>query len=324
METKPSQPPTRADARNNPALISAEHWHARLGAASIQGRIECEDEPVLLRFRDIDGRIDQPALRENVLALHLGGPKRVTRLRGRARDIFDVDECGLTTMPAGEAFRWCTEGPVDFAHLTLSDRLLRRIVQEEFDRDPDVIRLRAVVNADEPEIRALFRLLLADLERPMPAGLYRESLLTVLSFHLVRRFSTLPEPVGADRPPSRAAGGLAGWQLRRVTDYMRAHLAEPVRLADLVALTGLSRAQFFRAFGHSTGRSPHAFLTDLRVTQARALLRDTRLPVARVAEAVGLDIRQLSASFRKRFGAPPGSIRRQALAAPTPTEARPQ
>ncbi len=52
--------------------------------------------------------------------------------------------------------------------------------------------------------------------------------------------------------------GLAPWQLRRVVEYLDAHLPKRVALAHLAELAGLSQAHFNRAFKASTGmtRSP--------------------------------------------------------------------
>ena len=98
--------------------------------------------------------------------------------------------------------------------------------------------------------------------------------------------------------------------MRRVIDHMRAAVSDDVSLRELVGLTGLSRAQFYRAFKRSTGRSPWAYLTDLRVERARELLA-TDLPIAGVAQAVGLEVSQLSAAFRKRGSPSPRAYRRE-------------
>lgn len=92
---------------------------------------------------------------------------------------------------------------------------------------------------------------------------------------------------------------------------MRHRLADDVLLGDLIAVTGLSRSHFFRAFRCSTGRTPYAFLTDLRVQQAAEVLATTRRSVTDIAAAVGLDATQLTHAFRKRHGVSPVAYRRQ-------------
>ena len=87
---------------------------------------------------------------------------------------------------------------------------------------------------------------------------------------------------------------------------MRAHLAADIALGDLVAVSGLSRAQFFRAFQQSTGLSPHRYLLMLRLERARALLNATALTVSEVAGAIGMrEGPNFTARFRQRFGVAP-------------------
>lgn len=61
-----------------------------------------------------------------------------------------------------------------------------------------------------------------------------------------------------DPPGQRWRGGLAGWQVRRVLDYLETHLGEEVTIAALAADVGLSPFHFIRAFRQSTALTPHA------------------------------------------------------------------
>lgn len=284
-------------------------WHATLAKGSFAG--PPTNDARIRRFRDIGGEIVQPALQDHVLAIHLGGAKRVTRYSGIHMNVFDIPDRAMTIMPAHESRRWRTQGPIDFVHLTLDDEQMRRTALEEYDADPDHAVLQGAVGLTDPLLVALARSLLAEAERPEPSRLYCDSLLSALQCHLLLHHS----PLAARRTPSPAAartvGGLAGWQLRRVLDFMQARLGEEINLADLVDLTGLSRSQFFHAFSRSVGRTPHAYLTDLRVARAQVMLRDTDLPVSRLAAAVGLTQPQLSAAFRRRVGTTPTAYRRE-------------
>ena len=287
----------------------AEMWHAQLDgpARPVGETIPCAS--VLRRFRDIAPDIDQPPLRENLLAIHLGGAKRIIRLQGRNREVHDVEQGSITVMPALTPGRWSTQGTVDFAHLTLSPGLLRQVAVEEFDREPRDLQLIDRVGHRDALIEACFGALLCDMERPQPGQLYREGLLTAISFNLVRHCSTLSPGTRPPTPPAR--GGLASWQLRRVMDYMHANLARDISIdGELVQLTGLSRAQFFRAFGQSVGCSPNAYLGQLRMRQAMQLLQATDMTMALVAAAVGLSRAQLADGFRRSFRISPTAYRR--------------
>lgn len=101
-----------------------------------------------------------------------------------------------------------------------------------------------------------------------------------------------------DRPVPTVRSGLAPWQAARVTDYLHTHLAEPVSLAELAALVGLSVFHFARAFKQTTGLPPHRFHTALRMERARLLLATTSEPVTQIGLALGYDSSQ---SFARAF-----------------------
>jgi len=115
----------------------------------------------------------------------------------------------------------------------------------------------------------------------------------------------LPETAGQER------GGLATWQVRRVTDYMREHIDKSIGLDELAGLVGLSRYHFCTAFRVATGRSPHVWLTEQRMARARRLLGERDLSVSEVALAVGYATPSaFAASFRKIVGTTPTGFRR--------------
>ena len=106
-------------------------------------------------------------------------------------------------------------------------------------------------------------------------------------------------------------GGLARWQLRRVTDYMQAHLDKPIGLDKLAALVGLSRYHFCTAFRISTGLTPHVWLTRQRMMLAQRLLNDPHLSISEIALAVGYATPSaFAATFRRTVGKTPRSFRR--------------
>lgn len=115
----------------------------------------------------------------------------------------------------------------------------------------------------------------------------------------------------ADRPVTPARGGLAPRTARRCEDYLRAHFAADVTLADLSALAGLSPFHFARMFRESFGCPPHAYLRRLRAEAAQRLLSGTTLPVTGIAAAVGYDTPQAFARmFRAETGVTPSAWRR--------------
>ncbi len=287
-------------------MVDVISWHRTLQEGSGLGQQDDRCDSIVARFRDIDARVDQPALDMNVLAIHLGGPKRVIRRCGCQTLEVDVPENGITVMPAGEAFRWETFGLIDFAHLQLDQDILRKVVLEEFDRDPDRIRLRPLVGMTDKRLERFFSAAFARKQDANTARLQSDALSIALSLDVLKTCTGYVD--GASRT-QLAHGKLATWQSRRVVQYMRNNLAEDITMETLVALTGLGRARFFQAFKNTMGRTPFAHLLHLRLIHARLLLTRTRLSMTEVAVEVGLNSTQFAVAFRRAYGTTPTAFR---------------
>lgn len=96
----------------------------------------------------------------------------------------------------------------------------------------------------------------------------------------------------------------------RLTDYLAAHYASDVTLPQLAELAGMTAFHVIRCFNRETGLSPHAYLNQLRLREARRLLADGQRP-ADVAISVGFyDQSALNRHFRKAFSVTPGQYAR--------------
>lgn len=100
-------------------------------------------------------------------------------------------------------------------------------------------------------------------------------------------------------------------RLIAAVEFMRAHLEDPVDMADVAGHIGLSRRQLERLFRRYISVTPAQFYLDLRVTRAHALLNETNMTVAQIAAATGFtSSSQLSQRFRKRYGKSPSAYRK--------------
>jgi len=79
---------------------------------------------------------------------------------------------------------------------------------------------------------------------------------------------------------------------------------------SLAESVSMSRAAFAKRFADAYGSGPMELLRDLRMRRAGALLRDTDLPVKRIAEMVGFTSRSaFSRTFEAKTGQPPRAFR---------------
>lgn len=204
----------------------------------------------------------------------------------------------LTLMPQGASSDWQIDGNFAFQHLYIPDAILRAFAAETLDVAPGAVDLPEVTFADDPALRQAFSAL-AQATAPLAI---RAALTTVLH-HL------LTGPGWQGLRPARTAGGLRPASLRRLRAHVAAHLDQPLRLADLAAVAGLSEFHFHRAFRATTGLTPQAFLDRARIARAEALII-AGTPLAEVAAACGFAHHShLTRAFRKARGLTPSAWR---------------
>ncbi len=133
-----------------------------------------------------------------------------------------------------------------------------------------------------------------------PTQLYLDVLRDAMFHRLVVRHTTRELRTTVFREVLVAA------RLRRVIDYVENNIAADLRLAELSAVAGVSRAHFARAFRNTVGMTPHAFVLERRLARATALLRHRTMPIRVIAQVCGFaDHAHLSRTFRAQFGCPP-------------------
>ena len=95
--------------------------------------------------------------------------------------------------------------------------------------------------------------------------------------------------------------------IRAAVLYIEANYAEPLTLAELSRMAGLSLHRFVTVFRGQVGIPPHQFVCRTRVGQARALLRQGLPPAAVAADTGFCDQSHLSRHFKRFCGTTPGS-----------------
>jgi len=97
----------------------------------------------------------------------------------------------------------------------------------------------------------------------------------------------------------------------RTMDYLRARFDEEFGLDELAEAVGAAdRFQLSRGFRRAYGTSPHACLVQLRLAEARRLLRE-KVPPAEAAALSGFaDQSHMGRWFRRAYGMTPAAYRR--------------
>lgn len=99
-----------------------------------------------------------------------------------------------------------------------------------------------------------------------------------------------------------------------LTRYLQQHLAEEVSLGVLAEEFHLSAQYISQLFKSDIGVNFLAYLTNIRIEQAKKLLLSTALPITDVAERCGYaDYRVFTKAFKKAEGSTPSQFRRDFL-----------
>ena len=97
-------------------------------------------------------------------------------------------------------------------------------------------------------------------------------------------------------------------------EYIQANLADDVSLEALAGVAGLSPNYFLGAFRQATGRTPHRYVTELRIARACELLHDPHRPITEVSLAVGFSSQShLTEVFRRTMNTTPAAYRKEVL-----------
>jgi AraC family transcriptional regulator len=158
----------------------------------------------------------------------------------------------------------------------------------------------------DPLLTELLRSVCDELDRPDSAeDSFGDLAITLFGLQLGRAHSV------TEVSPKLRRSGLAPFALKRVREYVAAHLTRPIRLQQLAAVAGLSPFHFARAFKASTGLSPHAYVTHCRIVESKRLLSGSTLSIREIARRTGFGgTAQLSTRFRACTGTTPSGFRR--------------
>lgn len=100
-------------------------------------------------------------------------------------------------------------------------------------------------------------------------------------------------------------------QIARAVDLIHSAFQTDLCLDDLADAAAMSRYHFLRCFKSHTGSTPYAYLQQVRLQSAAALLRDSSRAITDIALGCGFTApSRFSGAFRRRFGCTPSAYRR--------------
>lgn len=249
-----------------------------------------------------------PSYRQAVLALHLG--------KDSDRDIvFFAERKGGSEAGGFAGLRMILDGleeafaSASFADLeVLVDRFLKRVLDLSLQSPPEMRlhfqyaldRLAGTAGRRMDFGKKDVRILRDNLQKILDSSATLQEM--VLSFK--DALARLKERV---EKPSAARDG---YSMEHARDYLDGHFQEPLRLARLAKMAGVSPSTFSRRFKKWTGTGLGDYLQKRRLEEAKHLLKSTRLPASRIARDCGFKSYPYFVQlFHKKSGLTPQEFR---------------
>lgn len=261
----------------------------------------------LYRFRS-DAPLPDPAVPELVLHLLTAGELRYAADFGFGRFEGIKRPGQFDLAPPGTQGQFEGDGPFELLSLSLPWTAVGTIAENAGLAPIDDLGALHAQMIESPSISYLLGQLWREgTEHDPVAAQFSDAALTAVVLQLLR-LADVPRRAA---PRAIAKGGLAPWQVSRVKEWIEADLAGEHPIEALAALVSLSPFHFVRAFSASVGTSPHAYLIERRMLEARRLLRETDADMTEIGLSVGYSGGGAFArAFRQHSGMSPSAYRR--------------
>ncbi len=211
----------------------------------------------------------------------------------------------IAIIPAGVSHSCSWDAPAQFMVLAIDPILLKQLGQDWVNPDQIELRPQFMSKSD-----VFIQGILATLKAEAAAGgigssLFIDSIKTALAIHLLRQYCvTLPQLFND-------SNGLSQVTLNLVKEYVNEHLHDDLRLAELAAIAQLSPYHFLRLFKQSMGITPHQYILQSRLNQAKHLLQQSELSIVEIAARTGFcDQSHLTLYFKRIIGVTPKQLLR--------------
>jgi len=233
------------------------------------------------RARILPGRLLEHANSGHEVNVNLGGHLTTEKISATGRTVRTKGAAGnLCITPAGQPIGAFWNETLDNMGISLDPNFVRQTAIE--NRFNAKFEFAEIYKKEDALIQHIGLTLLAEAESETPLGkLYTDSLIQTLTLHLLKNYST------ANLKQANAHGGLSGYKLRRVTEYINANLEEDLSLTEIAAVADLSQYHFARAFRRSTGHTPQQYLMQRRIERAKELLAKDDLPIVEISLRTG-------------------------------------
>jgi AraC family transcriptional regulator len=240
------------------------------------------------------GRFDSPRDHRHVLCLHVGDPVPVTYRAGRAERSGVRLHGQFCVVPADSSTRWQLSRPARSLLLRLEPSLWAEVA--------GLPALAPSIHVRDAQVERIGWMMQAEDRDDYPGGrLFADSLAAALAARLLA--------LQGSKGRAALRGALPAWRLRRVVEYIEAHLDEELALAELARVAGYSLSHFKTLFTRAVGVPVHRFVLERRVERARVLLEEGRHGLSEVAFSAGFaHASHMARCVRRVLGVTPSQL----------------
>lgn len=273
---------------------------AQFGAQTVRVAEAC-----VVRYRAIDTVLSQPALvTQPTFVMVRSGSKQLQPQAGR--HLLTAPTGSILAMRSGTHIMSEFHGEHgDYESLIVSvDRSFVSQAVGIPQAAPDGPRV--VVWSPNAHAQQLFREL-PDALATAPPGIEQQ-------FKLRELLVAIMSDPGVRRLVFREVADWGNTLEERIVSVVTSHCLTPLQVPDLASLCAMSLSSFKRHFRSIYGTTPGKWLSKSRLGYARSMVLGGNAPVSEICAASGYhDVSAFIRAFRREFGAPPRSLRREGV-----------
>lgn len=270
------------------------HWHDLQACA--------------FRTEPLNEWLEIPAFNEDAVIIPTGRRLAIEGRISKGFGLMPYNLGSITIVPRGYPTCWRLCSSEDFETYVLypSLPLMASVSEHAFKTCRNRPELVEQVSTADPLVWHLAVAIVGAIRvANVMSRLYVESLTHSLAVHLLHKYSIAPSE------PAELQDRLSKRSVQAVIDFVEAHLASDLSLAEIAAAACVSPYHLSRLFRQSTGLTIHQYVISQRLARGKRLLESSELSLAEVAHGVGFsDQSHFTRHFKLRYGCTPGQVRR--------------
>jgi AraC family transcriptional regulator len=245
------------------------------------------------------------ALPDHLISVQVSGGASLYQRRGRQEVQKQMSQGEVIITPAGEPKVWRRVGEGTVLVIEVNAGFLDGVLEQATGRSGARAELRDNFGIRDAYIERCATAMWEELRDGQLGGrMYAEATITQLAVHLLRHHAGV-------QVPSEMPQRISSHKLRIAKAYIEENLGADLAVEVIARAAGMSAFHFAHAFSDAVGMPPHRYVMRRRLEMAKALLRETQLPLGQIAQRVGYSsASHFSVGFQKLMQLSPSEYRK--------------